>query len=280
MPSTCAPMAVRFATRARAASGEREALAAISEADSATVPTLCVLDDLGLYPEAVAALAEALEAIESRPALVRRPLPRRPRTPRAGRAFRAGRRPRRRPHRAWTARSRRRHRGRPLLRGRRGRGAGGVDAPRLPGSARARARGGQRVGARRGQAPPRSVRRVPRGGPGPPRGRARVRKQRDRPEAGADLSCARRAATASSSAPTRGWPPSRSPTRRTSTAASASWESWPRGPWGRGCSASSARRAAASPRWSWPACCPRSRPACFPAASAGTTSRCGRGTSR
>ena len=50
--------------------GGAQALAAIAEADSATVPTLCVLDDLGLYPEAVAALADALEAIESRPALV------------------------------------------------------------------------------------------------------------------------------------------------------------------------------------------------------------------
>ena len=50
--------------------GGAEALAAISEADSATVPTLCLLDDLGLYPEAVAALAHALEAIESRTALV------------------------------------------------------------------------------------------------------------------------------------------------------------------------------------------------------------------
>ena len=50
--------------------GGAEALAAISAADSATVPTLCVLDDLGLYPEAVAALAQALAAIESRPALV------------------------------------------------------------------------------------------------------------------------------------------------------------------------------------------------------------------
>jgi WD40 repeat protein/class 3 adenylate cyclase len=45
-------------------------LAAIAEARSCTVPGLWVLDDLHLYPEAVASLSEAAEVVEARPVLV------------------------------------------------------------------------------------------------------------------------------------------------------------------------------------------------------------------
>ncbi|MDP9300848.1 MAG: AAA family ATPase [Actinomycetota bacterium] len=60
--------AVRYAGPGGAGGGET--LAAIAEARSATTLTLCVLDELHLYKEAVAALAESVEAIESRQVLL------------------------------------------------------------------------------------------------------------------------------------------------------------------------------------------------------------------
>ena len=84
---------------------------------------------------------------------------------------------------------------------------------------------------------------------------------------------ARRRRTATTSARwcarSRASPRSTSPTRRTSSAASGSSPSSSRGSSARRCSASSARRAAASRRSCAPGCCPRSRAACCPAASAG-----------
>jgi WD40 repeat protein/class 3 adenylate cyclase len=50
--------------------GQAETLAAIAAARAAKSPGLWVLDQLDLYPEAIAALLEAAEAIESHPALV------------------------------------------------------------------------------------------------------------------------------------------------------------------------------------------------------------------
>ncbi len=59
---------VRYAGSGGAGGGET--LAAIADARSAIIPTLFVLDELHLYGEAVAALAESVEAIESHPVLM------------------------------------------------------------------------------------------------------------------------------------------------------------------------------------------------------------------
>ena len=59
---------VRYAGSGGAGGGET--LAAIADARSATVPTLFVLDELHLHGEAVAALAESVEAIEAHPVLM------------------------------------------------------------------------------------------------------------------------------------------------------------------------------------------------------------------
>lgn len=59
---------VRYAGSGGAGGGET--LAAIADARSATVPTLFVLDELHLYGEAVAALAESVEATEAHPVLM------------------------------------------------------------------------------------------------------------------------------------------------------------------------------------------------------------------
>ena len=50
--------------------GQAETLAAIAAAQAARSPGLWVLDQLNLYPQAIAALLQAAEGIESRPALV------------------------------------------------------------------------------------------------------------------------------------------------------------------------------------------------------------------
>jgi class 3 adenylate cyclase len=50
--------------------GEAETLAGIAAAEAATCPGLWVLDRLNLYPDAIAALLQAADGIESRPALV------------------------------------------------------------------------------------------------------------------------------------------------------------------------------------------------------------------
>ena len=120
---------------------------------------------------------------------------------------------------------------------------------------------------------------VARRGQGQAGGGTRVRQQRDRPEARTDLPVRRTSHDGADAVPVQGvGRRSRNRTRRTSTAASGWWESSPRGQWGWGCSAWSGRPAAGSPRWSWPGCSPRSRPACFPGASGGATSSFGRAT--
>lgn len=58
---------VRYAGSGGAGGGE--ALAAIGEARSVTAPTLYILDQLNLYENAIATLADSVEVIESRPAL-------------------------------------------------------------------------------------------------------------------------------------------------------------------------------------------------------------------
>jgi WD40 repeat protein/class 3 adenylate cyclase len=50
--------------------GGAQTLAAIVEARSATEPSLYVVDDLNLYPDAIAALGDSVDAIESRPVLL------------------------------------------------------------------------------------------------------------------------------------------------------------------------------------------------------------------
>ncbi len=50
--------------------GGAEILGAIAGARSQATPTLCVLDDLSLYEESIAALAESVDAIESHPVLL------------------------------------------------------------------------------------------------------------------------------------------------------------------------------------------------------------------
>jgi WD40 repeat protein/class 3 adenylate cyclase len=60
--------AVRYAGSGGAGGGET--LAAITEARSAAVPTLYILDGLNLYEESIVELADSVDAIESRPVLL------------------------------------------------------------------------------------------------------------------------------------------------------------------------------------------------------------------